>query len=69
VLELASGPGSWTKQLLRHAGHITAVDAAPEMLVIASARGRARDPRARFMRADIFEWVPDRRYDVVFFGF
>jgi trans-aconitate methyltransferase len=37
------------------------------MLVIASAR--ARDPRARFMRADIFEWVPDRRYDVVFFGF
>src|SRR6266511_3494592 len=23
----------------------------------------------RFIRADIFEWVPDRRYDVVFFGF
>jgi demethylmenaquinone methyltransferase/2-methoxy-6-polyprenyl-1,4-benzoquinol methylase len=43
------------------------VDAAPEMLAIASAR--VRDERVRFIRADIFEWVPDRRYDVVFFGF
>ncbi len=67
VLELACGPGMWTNQLLRHAVDITAVDAAPEMLAIASAR--VRDERVRFIRADIFDWVPDRRYDVVFFGF
>jgi trans-aconitate methyltransferase len=67
VLELACGPGIWTGQLLRHAADITAVDAAPEMLAIASAR--VCDERVRFIHADIFDWVPDRRYDVVFLGF
>lgn len=37
------------------------------MLAIASAR--VRDSRAQFIRADLFDWRPDRRYDVVFFGF
>ena len=68
VLELACGPGRWTGQLLRHATEITAVDASPEMLAIASARV-GNDPRVRFMQADLFQWRPDRRYDVVFFGF
>src|SRR5215469_4119502 len=67
VLELACGPGVWTPQLLRHATHVTAVDASPEMLAIAAAR--VRDHRVRFVQADLFTWVPDRRYDVVFFGF
>lgn len=67
VLELACGPGVWTPQLLRHAASVTAVDAAPEMLAI--ARERVRDERVRFVEADLFEWRPDRRYDVVFFGF
>jgi demethylmenaquinone methyltransferase/2-methoxy-6-polyprenyl-1,4-benzoquinol methylase len=67
VLELACGPGTWTTQLLRHATDLTAVDASAEMLGIASARvGRQR---ARFVLADLFSWRPDRRYDVVFFGF
>src|SRR5262245_43875266 len=38
VLELACGPGAWTALLLRHATHVTAVDAAPEMLARAKAR-------------------------------
>ena len=67
VLELACGPGVWTGQLLRHATEITAVDASPEMLAAAAAR--AGSDRVRFVRADLFDWVPDRRYDVVFFGF
>ena len=67
VLELACGPGVWTPQLLRHAESVTAIDAAPEMLAI--ARDRVRDERVRFVLADLFEWRPDRRYDVVFFGF
>jgi SAM-dependent methyltransferase len=67
VLELACGTGIWTGQLLRHATDVTAVDASPEMLGITSAR--FGDERVRFVRANIFDWEPDRRYDVVFFGF
>ncbi len=67
VLELACGPGVWTRQLLRHATEVTAVDASPEMLAIAAAR--VGDERVRFVQADLFGWVPDRRYDVVFIGF
>ena len=79
VLDLACGPGTWTRRLLRHAATVTAVDAAPEMLARAQARAlpraqaraRARPGAAgaRFIRADIFEWTPQRTYDVVFFGF
>lgn len=67
VLELACGPGTWTTHLLRHAADVTAVDASAEMLAIASAR--VGKQRVRFVSADLFHWRPDRRYDVVFFGF
>lgn len=67
VLELAAGPGLWTTHLLRHATDVTAVDASAEMIAIASARVGAG--RVRFVSADLFRWRPDRRYDVVFFGF
>jgi SAM-dependent methyltransferase len=65
VLELACGPGTWTPQLLRHADHVTAVDASPEMLAIAAERA----PEATFIEADLFDWEPHDRWDVVFFGF
>jgi demethylmenaquinone methyltransferase/2-methoxy-6-polyprenyl-1,4-benzoquinol methylase len=67
VLELACGSGLWTQELLRHADAITAVDASPEMLGIASIR--LDDPRVTFVQADIFAWRPDAQYDVVFFSF
>jgi SAM-dependent methyltransferase len=67
VLELACGLGVWTRQLLRHATDVTAVDASPEMLAIAAAQ--VGGERVRFVQADLFTWTPDRRYDVVFFGF
>ena len=67
VLEIACGPGFWTGRLLRHATTVTSLDAAAEMLAIASAR--IDDERVRFIQADVFSWRPDRRYDVVFFGF
>jgi SAM-dependent methyltransferase len=68
VLELACGPGVWTRQLLRHASDVTAVDASPEMLAIAAGRVPGGAP-VRFVEADLFTWEPDRRYDVVFMGF
>ncbi|MGH3368324.1 MAG: class I SAM-dependent methyltransferase [Nocardioidaceae bacterium] len=67
VLELACGQGTWTGQLLRFATEVTAVDASPEMLRIASSR--VDSDRVRFVQADLFSWQPDRRYDVVFLGF
>jgi SAM-dependent methyltransferase len=68
VLEFACGPGVWTRQLLRHASDVTAVDASPEMLAIAASRVPSDAP-VRFVEADLFTWEPDRRYDVVFMGF
>lgn len=68
VLELACGTGMWTEKLLRHAESVTAVDASPEMIEIASARVGG-DVRVRFVHADLFSWWPERRYDLVFFGF
>jgi SAM-dependent methyltransferase len=67
VLELACGPGVWTSQLLRYATDVTAVDASPEMLALAATRVSME--RVRLIRADLFTWRPDHRYDVVFFGF
>ncbi len=67
VLELACGPGTWTPALLRHARTLTAVDGSPEMLRLAA--GKVPADSVRFIEADLFRWRPDRRYDVVFFGF
>lgn len=67
VLELACGQGLWTEHLLRSATTVTAIDAAPEMLALATAR--IGTERVRFIQADLFGWKPDQRYDVVFFGF
>jgi SAM-dependent methyltransferase len=67
VLELACGPGTWTRRLLPHATSVTAVDASAEMLARASAR--VGDGRVHFVQADLFAWTPERRYDVVFFSF
>ncbi len=67
VLELACGTGNWTRHLVRSAGHVTAVDASPEMLAI--ARQRTGSSATRYVQADVFAWRPDAEYDVVFFGF
>jgi SAM-dependent methyltransferase len=67
VLELACGTGLWTQQLTATARRITAVDAAPEMLAL--NRERVDSPLVEYVRADLFTWRPDRRFDAVFFGF
>jgi demethylmenaquinone methyltransferase/2-methoxy-6-polyprenyl-1,4-benzoquinol methylase len=67
VLELAAGTGIWTEHLLRHATELTAVDASPEVLAI--HRQKLQSARVEYILADLFEWRPDRQFDVVFFGF
>jgi SAM-dependent methyltransferase len=67
VLEMACGTGWWTKRLAKLARSVTAIDASPEMLRI--LRRRVRAAGVRVVRADVFDWTPDRAYDLVFFGF
>lgn len=66
ILELACGTGFWTEPLLAMGGHVTAVDAAPEMLAI--ARERFGDERIHYQQADLFKWQPSGEYDLVFFA-
>ena len=68
VLELACGPGTFTGDLADRATSVTALDASPEMLEIAAARIAPRT-NVRFARTNLFTWTPERRYDLVFFGF
>ncbi len=67
VLELACGSGTFTRELVRHARTVTAVDASPQMLERNSKE--VGDSRVTYVNADLFDWRPERRYDAVFFGF
>ena len=67
VLELACGTGLWTRHLVKTAGSVTAVDAAPEVLAI--NRARVNDERVRYVEADLFAWAPEDRYDACVFAF
>ncbi len=67
VLELACGTGIWTCELLKYASMVTAVDAAAEML--ATNRQKTGANNVNYVHANLFDWKPDRKYDVVFFAF
>jgi trans-aconitate methyltransferase len=67
LLELACGTGLFTRRLAPRVPHMTSVDASPE--VIAINRARVAAPNVEYVEADLFEWRPAERYDVVFFSF
>ncbi len=67
ALELACGTGLFTRRLAPRVAELTAVDASPE--VIAINRGRVAARNVDYVEADIFEWRPTRKYDLVFFSF
>ncbi len=69
VLEFAPGTGIWTERLAGMAAHVTAVDSSAEMLAINRAKLGALAEKVTYVEADIFQWQPDRLYDMVFFGF
>ena len=72
VLELASGTGWWTEQLVTHADRITAVDAAAETIALNRERigaDRANAGKVTYVQTDIFTWKPPRVFDVAFFSF
>ncbi|MFL5960793.1 MAG: class I SAM-dependent methyltransferase [Gaiellaceae bacterium] len=62
VLELAAGTGIWTRKLVQLAERVVAVDANAETLALNTAE-------AELVRADVFDWKPEERFDLVFFSF
>jgi len=62
ALELAAGTGIWTRRLVRLAERVVAVDANAETLALNTSD-------AELLRADVFEWEPAERFDLVFFSF
>jgi 2-polyprenyl-3-methyl-5-hydroxy-6-metoxy-1,4-benzoquinol methylase len=67
ILEIASGTGLWTEQLVKYADQITAIDAAPEMLKV--NKGRLHSNKINYVLANIFDWEPKEQYSNIFFGF
>ena len=67
ILELACGTGLWTSQLLPYATTLTAIDGAAEMLAI--NKTRIESSKVTHLQADLFHWIPERKYDTIFFSF
>ncbi|HXM51480.1 MAG TPA: class I SAM-dependent methyltransferase [Pyrinomonadaceae bacterium] len=69
VLELAGGTGMYTELLVRLAAQLTVVDGSPESLEINRAMIGSGRTNVEYVLADIFNWHPPRRYDVIVFAF
>jgi len=67
ILELASGTGIWTQELLKIGNKITALDASQEVIEI--NRHKLNSPNVKYSQIDLFAWEPDAEYDLVFFSF
>lgn len=67
VLELACGTGIWTQELTTIGRSITAIDGSPEMIEI--NRAKAGLPTVAYQCVDLFQWQPEKQYDLVFFAF
>jgi len=67
TLELACGTGIWTRRLRPQAATLTAVDASEEMIGL--NRARLGDDSIEYLTANLFGWMPPRRFDTVFFSF
>lgn len=67
ILELASGTGIWTQELLNIGKKITAIDASEEVIEI--NRSKLNSPKVEYRQIDLFVWEPDTEYDLVFLSF
>ena len=67
VLEIACGTGLWTRWLAPRASRLVCVDTSPRMLQ--RNRELVGDAGIRYVLADVFEWDPAERFDVIVMGF
>lgn len=68
VLEVASGTGILTKELVNNASSVTALDSSQEMIEECKARMKG-NTKVRYVLADFYDWTPDKTYDAVAFSF
>jgi SAM-dependent methyltransferase len=67
VLEIACGTGLWTRRLAPRASRLVCVDSSPRMLQ--RNRELVGHPGIHYVLADVFEWDPAERFDVIVMGF
>lgn len=67
AVEFACGAGFFTRWLAPAARSVTALDSSPAMLE--RNRREVAYPSVVYVNADLFDWTPEARYDLVFFGF
>ena len=67
ALELAAGTGNFTKELVKLADHVTALDASEEVMAI--NRDKVGGANVTYQQADLFNWQPTEQYDLVFMSF
>ncbi len=71
ALELACGTGLFTRILAPRVERLIAVDASPEVLAINRTRASGDNfgDNVEYVEADLFNWSPPRRFDLVFMSF
>ena len=69
VLELAPGTGYWTELLAQRADTVTALDGSAEMIALNRTRLGHLAAKVDYREVDLFDWVPDRRWDGLVFCF
>ena len=67
VLELACGTGQWTRYLAPMAKRLVAIDVSSEGMEM--NRSKLGDMKIEYIKADLFTWCPEQKFDFVFFGF
>jgi len=67
TLELASGTGVWTAELLKTSKRVTCLDASPKMIELNRSKNGCK--KIDFQRVDLFQWEPDHTFDLVFTSF
>lgn len=67
VLEIACGTAYWTDRIAKTATAVDAIDANKQMIEI--AKGRINADNVVFHVADMYAFVPEKRYDGLFGGF
>jgi ubiquinone/menaquinone biosynthesis C-methylase UbiE len=67
VVDIAAGTGIWTKELLKMADHVTALDSSDEMIEI--NQSRLQSDKVTYILTDLFYWQPVMAYDAAFMGF
>jgi len=69
VIEFAPGTGYWTQLLVERGATVTAIDGSVEMIAANKARLGPQSAAVDYQQANLFDWVPDRKWGLSVFCF